>query len=77
MGECLRLWAVTPQSGPMSAPALADGTVLDLAFRPPCEHRPGAAGGEVSLPLPDAPFMVCMPVPIEGSDHVHVYADNQ
>jgi GH35 family endo-1,4-beta-xylanase len=51
--------------------------MLDLESMPAFEHHPEIAGGAVSLPVPDAPFGICMPLPVEGFGHVYVYADNQ
>jgi GH35 family endo-1,4-beta-xylanase/nucleotide-binding universal stress UspA family protein len=76
-GKSFHLLTLSPRGDPMPRGELADAFLLDLEFMPPFQHRSEVTAGKVTLPVPDEPFAICMPLPVEGFGHVYVYADNQ
>jgi len=75
-GESFDMVVLTSRGEPAAPRDLASAMVVDLGSMPPFEHRPETADGKVTLPAPDGPFGMCMPLAVEGFGHVYVYADN-
>ncbi len=74
--ETFQVLALTPEGQPLPAGELGDAMMIDLEGMPAFEHHPVVEGGVVTLPVPDEPFGICLPMPIEGFGHVYVFADN-
>ncbi len=75
-GETFELTVASADGGTPPASDLADAMVLDLEYMPAFQHRPEAGAGGLTLPVPDEPFAICMPLSVEGFGHVYLYADN-
>jgi len=74
--ESFNVTAVLSDGSPLPVSELADAMVVDLESMPAFEHKPEIAAGKATLPAPDGPFAVCMPLPVAGFGHVVVCADN-
>jgi GH35 family endo-1,4-beta-xylanase len=75
-GESVSALVFSSKGEPVGEAELAGAMVLDLEFFPPFEHRVEAETGKVTLPAPDGPFALCVPLPVDGFGHVYLYADN-
>jgi len=75
-GETFELTAFSTAGDPISVHDLAAAMVVDLEGMPAFEHEAAAVPGKVTLPVPDEPFGLSMPLPVDGFGHVYVRADN-
>lgn len=75
-GETFDVAALLSDGSAVPVSELADAMVVDLESMPAFEHKPEIAAGKVTLPVPNEPFAVCMPLPVAGFGHVVVCADN-
>ena len=75
-GDTFELLAFSTTGDPIAAHDLAGAMVLDLEGMPAFEHQAAAAPGTVTLPVPDEPFGLSMPLPVHGFGHVYVRADS-
>ena len=55
---------------------LAEAMVLDMESMPAFQQCAVASDGHVTLPVPDSPFGLSLPLSVPGFGHVWVYADN-
>jgi len=75
-GETLELTAFSTAGDPILTRDLAAAMIVDLEGMPAFEHQANAVPGKVTLPVPDEPFGLSMPLPVDGFGHVYVRADN-
>jgi GH35 family endo-1,4-beta-xylanase len=77
-GETFELAVFSSEGEPVPAVELSETMVLDNVEQMPAfQHKGEAATGRVTLPVPDAPFAVSLPLFVEGFGYVWVYADNR
>ena len=75
-GDTFDLLAFSTTGEPIPAHDLAGAMVVDLEGMPAFEHQAEAVPGNVTLPVPDEPFGLSLPLSVDGFGHVYVRADN-